>query len=115
MARADGGSLATEDGPPSRANHRSTPGPAARRVGPRQKEARVDGRRFDDLTRGLQQRLPRRAALADVLKVGAGSALGLVGLAAVAEPTMAKTCKKKKDCPKGKKCKHKKNGKGHCK
>lgn len=82
----------------------------------------MDGERFDNLARSLQQRLARRAALKDVLKVGAGSALGLVGLAAVAAPeeTFAKSCKKNKDCPDGKKCKNKKkqnNGKrrGRCK
>jgi hypothetical protein len=74
----------------------------------------MDGNRFDDWARRLQQRLARRDALADVVKVGAGSALGLAGLAAVAEPAFAKQCKKKKDCPKGKKCKHKKHGKGRC-
>ena len=82
----------------------------------------MDGQRFDDLARGLQRRLERRAALKDVLKIGAGSALGLAGLAAMAAPeeTFAKSCKKNKDCPNGKKCKNKKkqnNGKkkGRCK
>jgi hypothetical protein len=80
----------------------------------------MDGNRFDQWTRGLQQRLARRDALKDVLKVGAGGALGIVGLAALAEPALAKKCKNNKDCPDGKKCKNKKkqpNGKrrGRCK
>lgn len=75
----------------------------------------MDGKRFDEWARGLHERRDRRDTLKDVLKVGAGSALGLVGLAAAAEPTLAKSCHKKKDCPKGKSCKHKKHGKGHCK
>jgi hypothetical protein len=79
----------------------------------------MDPKRFDQWTRGLQQRLARRDALTNVLKVGAGGALGLVGLATVAEPTLAKQCKNNKDCPDNKKCKHKKkqnNGKrrGRC-
>jgi hypothetical protein len=55
-----------------------------------------------------------------VLKVGAAGTLGLVGLTAVADPALAKSCEKNKDCPKNKKCKNKKkqpNGKrkGRCK
>lgn len=80
----------------------------------------MDGKGFDQWTRGLQARLARREALKDALKVGAGGALGLVGLAAVAEPTLAKSCQNNSDCPPGKKCKNKKkqpNGKrkGRCK
>ena len=80
----------------------------------------MDGQRFDDLARRLQQHRDRRDVVRDVLKVGAGSALGLVGLAGVADETLAKSCKKNKDCPNNKKCKNKKkqpNGKrrGRCK
>jgi hypothetical protein len=75
----------------------------------------MDGKRFDDLARDLHEQLRRRDVLQRALKVGAGSAVGLAGVAASVDPALGKKCKKKKDCPKGKKCKHKKNGKGHCK
>jgi hypothetical protein len=75
----------------------------------------MDVNRFDDWSRALAHRADRRGVLQRALLVGAGSALGLAGLAAVADPALAKTCKKKSDCPKGKKCKDKKNGKGRCK
>ena len=80
----------------------------------------MDGKRFDDVVQMLQARQDRRGVLQRALMIGAGSALGLAGLAAVTEPTLAKSCTNNQDCPTNKKCKNKKkqnNGKreGRCK
>jgi hypothetical protein len=80
----------------------------------------VDVNRFDTLSRSVAQRHDRRTTLQRALMVGAGSALGLAGVAAVADPALAKSCEHNKDCPANKKCKNKKkqnNGKrkGRCK
>jgi hypothetical protein len=80
----------------------------------------MDGKRFDDVVQMLQARQERRGVLQRALLIGAGSALGLAGLAAVPEPTLAKSCTNNQDCPNNKKCKNKKkqnNGKrkGRCK
>lgn len=67
--------------------------------------------RFDSLVRWLGTRRDRRG----LATAGAGGVLGLLGLSAFGEDAAAKKCKKNKDCPKGKKCRNKKNGKGRCK
>jgi hypothetical protein len=71
--------------------------------------------RFDAFTRRLGNHEDRRGLLQAV----AGGTLGLLGLGLVTEEALGKSCKKNKDCPDGKKCRHKKRGKkgkkGHCK
>ena len=49
----------------------------------------MDGKRFDDVARMLQARQDRRGVLQRALLIGAGGVLGLAGLAAVPEPTLA--------------------------
>ncbi len=66
--------------------------------------------RFDSLARRLGARLDRRR----VATVAAGGALGAVGWSAFREEAAAKKCKHNDDCPDGKKCRHKKEGRGRC-
>jgi hypothetical protein len=68
--------------------------------------------RFDAFTKRLGTHDNRRGLLHAV----GGSALALLGLGAISDEALGKSCKKNKDCPDGKKCKHKRKGKkGHCK
>ncbi len=70
----------------------------------------MDGR-FDSLARWRGARRDRRT----LATATAGGVLGMLGLAAFGEEAAAKSCKKNKDCPDGKKCRNKKDGKGRCK
>lgn len=72
----------------------------------------MDANRFDDLSRMVGEEADRRG----LLKAAAGSALGLLGLAALGGEALARECRNNSDCKKDEKCKDKNNqGKGKCK
>jgi hypothetical protein len=54
----------------------------------------VDETHFDSLTRSLGTQSARRG----MLKVAAGSALGLVGLSALSDRALARYCDRDRDC-----------------
>ena len=65
----------------------------------------MDSARFDTLTRSLGTQSARRG----MLRAAAGSALGLVGLAALSDGALAKYCDKDKDCRGNDVCDRRKN------